>query len=286
MSVIKSRYFPKKEFVSKEELFADLRKNINSIIDLKKADIQKSCEKGTAVTCKTLDVTKLSEQHKAMKIEEGYYYIAVNTTWVLDSHDDLHVDGIWGKSVKEQQGNVYLVADHELCIDSVIVRKEHIKMFTAKIPFAMLGYEYPGETEVLIYQVPKDKVIHDKIKSWLDSGDSIEASVRMQYVVIEFAMDSNAPEDAPAKARYDEYINNIINKADFEYIPYFFIIKEAKNVRESSLVIFGSNPVTGNIEDIEPTKVTQEDPPLEQSKSVWDDILSAPKKSFWDNYLN
>lgn len=286
MTVIKSRYFPKKEFATKEDLFGDLRKNIDSIIDLKKADIQKSCEKGLSVSCKALDLKGLQSELKAIKIEDGYYYIAVNTTWVLDSHDDLHIDGLWGKSVKEQQGNVYLVADHDLCIDSVIVRKEHIQMFTAKLPFAMLGYDYPGDTEALIYKIPKDKIIHDKVKQWLDSGDSIEASVRMQYVVIEFAMDSNAPEDAAAKARYDAYVNKIANKADFEYIAYFFIIKEAKNVRESSLVIFGSNPVTGNIEDIEPTKVTQDDPPLEQSKSVWDDILSAPKKSFWDIYLN
>lgn len=284
--IFKSSYFPKREFETKEILFDEFRKSIDSIIDLKKADIQKSCEKGLTVNCKSLDITKLESQNKAVKIEEGYYYIAVNTTWVLDSHDDLHIDGLWGKSVKEQQGNVYLVADHELCIDSVIVRKEHIQMFTAKLPFAMLGYDYTGDTEALIYKIPKDKIIHDKVKQWLDSGDSIEASVRMQYVVIEFAMDSNAPEDAPAKARYDAYIDKIVNKSDFEYIPYFFIIKEAKNVRESSLVIFGSNPVTGNIEDIEPTKVTQNDPPLEQSKSVWD-YLSEPKvNTIWDNYLN
>lgn len=286
MSIIKSRYFPKKEFATKEDLFADLRANADSLIDLKKADIQKSCEKGLTVSCKSLDLSKYESQIKAIKIEDGYYYIAVNTTWVLDSHEDLHIDGIWGKSVKEQQGNVYLVADHDLCIDSVIVRKEHIQMFTAKLPFAMLGFDYPGDTEALIYKIPKDKIIHDKVKQWLDSGDAIEASVRMQYVVIEFAMDSNAPEDIAAKSRYDSYVGKIANKADFEYIPYFFIIKEAKNIRESSLVIFGSNPVTGNIEDIEPTKVTQIDPPKEQSKSVWDDILSTPKSTVWDNYLN
>jgi len=268
VSVIKSSYFPKKEYASLDNLFADFRKNIDGIIDLKKADIQKSCEKGLTVNCKSLDLSKFANQIKAIKIEDGYYYIAVNTTLVLDSHEDLHVNGLWGKSVKEQQGNVYLVADHELCIDSVIVRKEHIKMFTAKLPFSMLGYEYSGDTEALIYQIPKDKIIHDKVKQWLESGDSIEASVRMQYVVIEFAMDSNAPEDIKAKERYDEYLPIIANKDDFDYIPYFFVIKEAKNVRESSLVIFGSNPVTGNIYNIEPTKVTQEIDPPKSSQEV------------------
>ena len=104
-------------------------------------------------------------------------------------------------------------------------------------------------------------------KEWLESGDAVQASVRMQYVSIEFALDSNSPEDAKAKQNYDTYINEIANKNDFEYIPYFFIIKEAKNVRESSLVPFGSNSATGNIisrkkeENIEPEDTTQKEEP-------------------------
>lgn len=276
--IIKSSYFPKKEYSSKEALFDDFRKNIDSIIDFKKSEIHKSCEKGLTVTCKSLDLLKFSDQLKGIKIDDGYYYIAVNSTLILDGHEDLHLNGLWNKSVKEQQGKNYLVADHDLCIDKVIVRKEHIEMFTAKLPFALLGYEYKGETEALIYKIPKDKVIHERVKEWLDSGDSIEASVRMQYVTIEFAMDSNAPEDITLKKNYDTYLPMIANKDEFEYIPYFFVIKEAKNVRESSLVIFGSNPVTGAISNTEPSKdtPTKTDPPLEQSQN----------KSFYSHFLN
>ncbi|ASU34407.1 hypothetical protein [Mucilaginibacter xinganensis] len=258
MSILKSRYFPEKEFASKDALFADLRKNYNDLIAFKKAEIQKSCEKGLAVTCKSLDIDKLKQHVKALKVDSAYYYIAVNTTNILDSHEDLHIPGIWNKSVKEQQGQNYLVADHELCIDNVIVRKEYIEMFTAELPFAMLGKAYDGNTEALIYKVPKDKVIHSKAKEWLESGDDIEASVRMQYITILFAMDSNDPEDATLKKNYDEYLSQIANKADFEYILYYFIVKEAKNVRESSLVVFGSNPATGNIRNSEPGKSTLE----------------------------
>ncbi len=84
-------------------------------------------------------------------------------------------------------------------------------------------------------------------------------------------MDSNDPEDVTLKKNYDEYLPYIANKADFEYIPYFFIIKEAKNVRESSLVLFGSNPVTGNFKDNEPSKDTQhkqEQKPNPQERST------------------
>jgi len=255
MTVIKSRYFADKSFATKEDLFAEMRKSHGDLIAFKKAEIQKSCDKGISVTCRML---KVSDNVKSLNIDPAYYYIAVNSTWVLDSHEDLHVDGIWNKSVKEQQGHNYLVCDHELSIANTAVKKEHIEMLVVDMPFALIGKAYSGDTQVLVYKFPKDKVIHEKAKEWLESGDAIEASVRMQYVTILFAMDSNDPEDATLKKNYDNYIGKIANKDDFEYIPYFFIIQEAKNVRESSLVLFGSNPATGNIKDNEPEKSTRQ----------------------------
>lgn len=255
MTVIKSRYFADKQFTTKEELFTEMRKSHSDLIAFKKAEIQKSYEKGASVTCRML---KTADNVKALKIDPAYYYIAVNSTWILDSHEDLHVDGIWNKSVKEQQGQNYLVCDHELSIANTVVKKEYVEMLVVDMPFALIGKPYSGDTQVLVYKVAKDKVIHDKAKEWLESGDQIEASVRMQYVTILFAMDSNDPEDVTLKKNYDNYIGKIANKDDFEYIPYFFIIQEAKNVRESSLVLFGSNPATGNIKDNEPEKSTQD----------------------------
>jgi len=266
--MMKSIYFPDKTYSTKEELFKDLRENADDIMALKKAQIQKSCEKGLSVTCKSLDLMKFSDQLKGIKIDDDYYYIAVNTTRILDSHDDLHIDGIWNKTIKEQQFKNYLVADHELRISDVIVKKEYVEIFVAKIPFSLLGKPYKGDTQALIYKVPKDKIIHQKAKEWLESGDDIEGSVRMQYVTLFFAMDSLNPEDAAAKKNYDDYYDTIANKEDFEYIPYYFGIKEAKNVKESSLVVFGSNWATGVLENKqaekslednkeEPTEVTQ-----------------------------
>jgi len=125
---------------------------------------------------------KFTDQLKGIKIDDNFYYIAVNSTKVLDSHEDLHLDGIWKKTIKEQQGKNYLVTDHDLEIKSVVVRKEHIEMFTAKVPFSLIGKPYEGDTEVLIYKVPKNQVKCETVKDWLNSGDSIEGSVRMQYV--------------------------------------------------------------------------------------------------------
>lgn len=271
--MIKSNCFPDKTFSTKEDLFKELRESSEIIMEEKKSLIQKSCDKGISVTCKSLDLLKFTDQLKGIKIDDNYYYIAVNSTRVLDSHDDLHIDGIWKKSIKEQQGKNYLVTDHELSIKSVVVRKEYIEMFTAKVPFSLIGKPYEGDTEVLVYKVPKAQVKDETVKDWLDSGDSIEGSVRMQYVTILLAMDSNSPDDEVYKKTYDEYYPLIANKDDFEYVYYFFVIKEAKNVKESSLVVFGSNSSTGQITNNkqqssdDTVEIKQEEPPLGTQKS-------------------
>lgn len=265
--MIKSRYFQDRTFATKEELFTELKANNDFIIGAKKSDIQKSCEKGISVTCKSLDLLKFQDQNKALKIDDNFYYIVVNTTNILDSHDDLHVKGIWKRTVVDQQGRNYLVADHELEIANVIVRKEHIEMFTAVIPFSVLGRSFEGNTEALIYKFPKSQVKNAVVKEWLESGDDIEASVRMQYVTILLALDSNNPEDATEKKNYDDYIGQIANKAEFDYIPYFYVIKEAKNIRESSLVVFASNSTTGRIKvAVDDTTEIKNEPSIDTQK--------------------
>ena len=264
-----------KDFETKEELFKELRLYKSDIIALKKAQIIKSCDKGISITAKPLDHLKFNAQIKELSLgDDNYYYIAVNSTRILDSHLDLHLDGIWNKTTKEQQGKNYLVADHKLELDKTIAKKEYVEIFTATIPFSMIGKSYKGDTEVLIYKVRKDKVINKVAKEWIDSGDSIEASVRMQYTDIVFALNSDDKEDVREKKIYDELLPLIANKDDFDSeIMYFWGVKQAKNVLESSLVLFGSNSSTGQItiesdkqkpsedtsETIEPSKDTHKE---------------------------
>lgn len=246
--MIKSIYFPDKEFSTKEELFEALKSNLSIIEDQKKAKIYESYKKGQSVNMKPIDVSKFDlEQQKALKLDDNYYYIGFNTTRILDSHEDVHIDGLWKKTIQEKQYKNYVVTDHELEVLNTVVRKESVEMFTAKVPFSVMGKSYPGNTEVLIYKFPKDKVQIPVVKEWLDSGDELQGSVRMRYIKFAFCMDSNNPDDAEAKANYDKYYEHIANKDDFEYIPYFFAILEASNEKECSFVIYGSNPVTGQI---------------------------------------
>jgi hypothetical protein len=237
-----------KSFDDEETMFSELKLNKEDILALKKAKIQKSCDKGIGIITKSLDLLKLTEEFKNLSIDDNHYYIAVNATKILDSHNDVHIDGLWKKTIKDQQGKNYLVADHKLELDKVIAKKGDIQMMTADIPFSFVGKNYEGNTQALIYKVPKDKIIMPQAKEWLDSGE-IEASVRMRYISVKLAMNSKKPEDAEEFKNYNDYIDQIANKSDFESIPYFFPILEAENTKESSLVLFGSNSATGVIDN-------------------------------------
>jgi len=238
-----------KSFETKEQMFKELMLNKEFIIKEKTSNILKSCEKGLSVVANQDAIFKALETNKVLKLDSDYYYFVVNSSNILDSHRDLHVKGNWDKSVKEQQGKVYLVFDHQLKRNEIIAMKEDISMFTAEIPFSLIGKSYDGDTYVLIYKVAKNRIVNKDAKEWLNDGYSLEASVRMQYVKIELAVNTNDTDSVKEKETFDKYIDVIANKNEFKDLDYFWVVKEAKNVQESSLVMFGSNSATGTIQE-------------------------------------
>jgi hypothetical protein len=272
-----------KEFGTKEELFKALKSSKDRIINIKKKTILTGYNANNPEESKQVvlnNQTKLKSlvtgANKALFSDDNYYYFAVNTTKILDSHRDLHDDGMWNKSAKEQSGKNYLADTHSLTIKDTIAYPEDVEIFVAEIPFKSLGYKYKGNTEALVYKVHKDNIRGDKVRKDLEDGKTMQASVKMQYVKIELAMNSDSEEDVEEKKVYDENKNKIANKEDFkEEIHYFFLVKEAKNIHESSLVPFGSNHVTGRLEsqkNIEPPKSTQLNKE-QAAESTWDETF-------------
>ena len=252
-----------KDFDNKQQMFAALKSSKQDIVALKKAQIFKSHEKGLGVNLKNIDPLKFNTAAKGLMTDTDYHYVVVNTTNILDSHSDLHKNGIWSKSISEQQGRNYLLTDHKMEMANVVVKKENVQMFVSDIPFTSIGKSYEGNTQALIYKVKKSDVINPLAKEWLESGDDIEASVRMQYVKIDLAMNSEDEGDKEEMKHYLDNINSIANKSDFEDIDYFWVVSEAKNIGESSLVLRGSNSATGIIdnEKVEPIVITPKNEP-------------------------
>lgn len=273
-----------KEFKSKEELFKALAENETFIHDAKKSQVYKSFEKGLQVLTDQKQIEKAFDAtEKGIKFDSDYYYFVVNSANFLDSHSDVHVDGNWNKNVKDQQGKVYLVFDHSLKRSDIIAMKKDVEMFTAKISWNMLGKDYEGETYSLIYKVKKDKIVNKEAKEWLEQGHELEASVRMQYVKIETAFNSTNPDYSKQKEVYDTYYPQIANKEDFEEIEYFWVVKEAKNVMESSLVLFGSNSATGIVNNENKSEAVEYTP---ETKEQSNDTQTKKRRIFINTKTN
>ena len=242
-----------KEFESKSDLFKALVENESFIIDAKKSQVYKSFEKGLQVVSDQKTIEKaFNDSEKGIKFDSDYYYFVVNSANYLDSHNDMHVDGNWNKSVKDQNGKVYLVWHHDFSkTENIIAFPEDIEMITSKVAWSLLGKSYDGETYSLIYKVKKDKIVNENVSKWLKEGRKLQLSVRMQYIKLETAFNSDDEDYSKQTENYQKYYPLIANKNEFKEIEYFFIVKEAKNVMESSLLPFGSNSATAEISQIE-----------------------------------
>ena len=242
-----------KEFESKSDLFKALVENESFIIDAKKSQVYKSFEKGLQVVSDQKTIEKaFKDSEKGIKFDSDYYYFVVNSANYLDSHNDMHVDGNWNKSVKDQNGKVYLVWHHDFSkTENIIAFPEDIEMMTSKVAWSLLGKAYEGETYSLIYKVKKDKIVNENVSKWLKDGRKLQLSVRMQYIKLETAFNSDDEDYTKQTENYNKYYPLIANKDEFKEIEYFFIVKEAKNVMESSLLPFGSNSATAEISQTE-----------------------------------
>ena len=164
-----------RDFNNKEDLFKALAENESVIIAQKKLET-KSIDKGLVICSNQKGIKKAfeNETNKALKFDDDYYYFVVNSANILDSHNDMHVDGNWNKTVKEQQGKVYLVFDHKLERKEIIAMPKDIELLTAKIPFSLLGKNYEGDSYSLVYKVAKNKIIDKQAKEWLEKELSRE----------------------------------------------------------------------------------------------------------------
>lgn len=238
-----------REFATDKELFTALKENESVIIAQKKLEC-KSVDKGLATVFNQKELLKGFDENteKAFKTDDEHYYIVVNSADYLDSHRDMHVAGNWDKTVQEQQGKVYLVWYHDFGVKDILAFPNDIEMFTASVKWSALGKNYNGSTYSLVYKIKKENIQSDSVKKWLDEGKPLQASVRMLYIKILSAYNSTDSEFEEQKAVFDKYYNRIVNKDEFaDEIKYFWVVKEAKNVLESSLLPFGSNSATGQV---------------------------------------
>ena len=233
----KSVELPGQEFETKLELFKALKAEKEIIIGLKKAV-------KTSLPVKAVYLNEEKETVKGVSIKDGESLHVINTTGVLDSHNDLHVKGIWSKSVKEQKGKVFFLADHNMSIASVIAHPKDVNMSVKSMSWADLGFKFEGTTDALVFGIESKNIRHKEALYIIENKIDIQHSVRMSYVKVELAINSEDKDFTEEKAVWNKYLPTVVNKEDAEKQGFMWIVKEAKIEKEGSMVLLGSNSAT------------------------------------------
>ena len=267
--MIVCKEFPDREFNSKEELFKALKENKPSLIALKKSTEKRA----DAVSYVNSEVSKINankeENGTQTEIDKLQVKVVINTTNFIDSHNDLHINGIWNKSVSDNANKGFLhLQEHDRDFDKVI--SDNAKGYVESVTWKSLGLPYNGKTEALIFDSVIEKKRNEFMFKQYANGWVKNHSVGMRYVKIDLAVNSESEWDKDEKELWDKYYPIVANKEIADERGYFWVVSEAK-VIEGSAVVMGSNSATPTLSvenKSEADKITseQEEPSIDTQK--------------------
>ena len=245
------------KFETKDELFEFLIENKALLIKQKKSIVKYADSIGVVGSTATNKATKaIANDATTIQVKS-----IINTTKVMDSHSDVHIDGLWKKSLRETK-DIMLLQEHEMRFDKVI--SDQVKATAETRTFKELGFsQLKGETQALVFDSTISKDINPYMFGLYAKGMVKNHSVGMRYVKIDLAVNSDENDYKAEKKVWDKYIDQVANTKDVENQGYFWAVTEAK-VIEGSAVLMGSNRVTPTesveSKDIEPPQGTQNEP--------------------------
>lgn len=198
-----------------------------------------------------------SEPIDINSVDEIQVKAIINTTNMIDSHVDLHVSGIWNKTVKENKNMLHVQEHKSNEFKSIISDGDDLEAIVKEYTWKELGFDINGKTEALQFN---SKVRKDRNEYMFDAyakGRVKNHSVGMRYVKIVMCIDN---EDYGAEHEaWQKYIEYAINPDVAEQRGYFWAVTEAKAI-EGSAVPLGSNWLTPTLsvgKNIEPEQSTQ-----------------------------
>jgi hypothetical protein len=188
--------------------------------------------KDKAVKAGAIDTNEINE----IKIKA-----VINTTNWLDSHMDVHLPGIWSKSLQENKFLMHVQEHKSFEFDKIISEGDDLKASTQTYTWKELGFNVAGKTEALVFDSNVKKERNPYMFNQYAKGYVKNHSVGMRYVKIMMAIND---EDYPTeKEIWDKYYPEIANKESADAMGFFWAVKEAQ-VIEGSAVPMGSNIIT------------------------------------------
>lgn len=254
------------EFKTKKELFDFMVENKSLLIAQKKFEIKKSDPFISAplITGPVKESAKKANAEVSNPPDILKTTLIINTTNIMDSHDDVHIPGLWDKSITENRFPMHLKS-HNMDFEFIISDGEDLTVYVKDYTWKELGFDWEGKTQGLTFDSNIKKSRNEFMHDQYSKGFVKNHSVGMQYVRLILAVND---EDYGAEFEaWEKYYPQIINQDIAEAKGYFWAVKEAKFI-EGSAVPRGSNPATPTLDNnrksiSEPVDTTQEQEPVD-----------------------
>jgi peroxiredoxin len=166
----------------------------------------------------------------------------INTTNVMDSHKDVHIDGLWNKSLSENR-NIKFLKEHKMEFENIIADKEDLEVSVNSVTWKSLGFDMEGKTEALTFDAVVKQDRNPSMFKEYSKNNVDNHSVGMQYVKMALAINSEDEDFTEEKEVWDKYYPSVANKEELKKNNFFWAVTEAK-VIEGSAVVIGSNSFT------------------------------------------
>lgn len=224
------------EFGTKKEQLRWLVTNKEKLVKLAKEQVKHADCVSFAIPGNRVITSKANGQAKT----ELQVLAVINTTNLMDSHNDVHLPGLWDKSLQENRYIMHL-QEHQLQFDKICADMDDLIASAKFFKWSELGFSYEGSTQALLFDSTIKMERNPFMFSQYAKGYVKNHSVGMRYVRLILCVN-----DEEWGAEYDcwnKYYPEVANKDRADEFGYFWCVPEAK-VIEGSAVPLGSNWAT------------------------------------------
>jgi hypothetical protein len=255
----------KSKFETQKDLFAFLKANKQQLIASKKSQIKHADGFNFASHVNILfdkEIAHKGNEPISNPSDTLNVLAVINTTNWMDSHEDVHIPGLWTKTLNENKNILHVQEHRSNQFNKIIASGNDVNSYVKDYTWKELGYNYEGTTEALIFDSQVRKTRNLYMWEQYAKGYVTNHSVGMVYVKLDMAV--NDPNYDEGFEAWEKYISQVANQEDAITNGYFFPIIEAKLI-EGSAVPVGSNVMTPTLENNNITQSQINTEPLQEA---------------------
>jgi hypothetical protein len=226
-------------------------------------------------------IKKTSTEKGVYGEKDGYLSPIISTPIYIDSHQDVHFDGCFNKTVVEQNGKVKYILDHSNTYENVLAWSKDVNMLVKQVPWGTVGKQYSGNTEALVFEISKDKFTRKDVLADIENKvEDFENSISMIYYKIVLGMESDDKAHRAERDYYERRKGEIVNSEELDETPFFWGVEELGIYKEGSLVVAGGSNDATRI--FNPEAVTDTSIKIEPSYDTQKTIEYIKQKKFFN----